>query len=277
MAELDTPKNPGNGPEHQDSRDNFKKPSLWRKLDTWRFVAEIFILIVTIRIACIYNNQLSQMVESNRTAQRGVCAAQRAAKAAENANVTTKEALVSVQRAYVFTDSAEILAVSDENGKTIADILPVKLENSGSTPTRGMKAHINWKFFPGVLPKDFRFPDMSAKDSVDEPIVLGPKGSRSLITDPISTGVLEAVRLHQLHLYLWGWAKYRDIFDDTPIRLTEFCYDVSVVQGGRAEQPVAVKGWIFEYTQCVPHNCYDEECSDYVERTKKPPSTTTAK
>jgi hypothetical protein len=214
------------------------------------------------------NGQLTEIQRQYPELQKSAEAAKNAATEAKSANDITREALVSVQRAYVFTGSDEIIPIGDEDGKVISAILPVKLENSGSTPTRKTKAHINWHYYPTALPKGFRFPDMFTKDSVNAPFVIGPRGHFDLDTEPIRLEILEAVRLHRFHLYLWGWAKYYDVFKDTPLRLTEFCYDVSPVQG--AMQPSGFKSLTVRYNQCVPHNCYDEECSDYAERAKSP-------
>jgi hypothetical protein len=41
----------------------------------------------------------------------------------------------------------------------------------------------------------------------------------------------------KLFFYIWGWCRYRDVFDDTPERLTEFCFQV--IPSGNPAKPVS--------------------------------------
>ena len=71
----------GNPPpvsEHGKASQNTSRAPWWRRLDAWRFIAEVIILAVTIRIAFIYSGQLCQMIESNTINRESVETVQRA-------------------------------------------------------------------------------------------------------------------------------------------------------------------------------------------------------
>jgi hypothetical protein len=69
-----------------------------------------------------------------------------------------------------------------------------------------------------------------------------------------------------MHLYVWGWTRYRDVIERTPWHLTEFCSELTDFLGnpliavgpGNTATPV--------FTQCGAHNCSDEDCPDYKQR-----------
>lgn len=96
---------------------------------------------------------------------------------------------------------------------------------------------------------------------------LAPKAIITLSPDPISMDIVQLVRLQRMHYYLWGWVRYNDIFENTPMRLTEFCYEVQATQGLSTE-PHA-KALNIRYHNCPTHNCYDEDCPDYVTQSKR--------
>jgi len=64
---------PGGPPapsEHTKTEDCKNSSPFWKKLDTYRFLAELVILAVTIRIACIYSGQLKAMLKANEIESR---------------------------------------------------------------------------------------------------------------------------------------------------------------------------------------------------------------
>ena len=65
--------------------------------------------------------------------------------------------------------------------------------------------------------------------------------------------------------YFWGWYTYRDIFDSTPVHLTEFCQVIAGVIVGRDEKGNVVMNAELGFTfyGCANLNCADQECPDY--------------
>lgn len=105
-------------------------------------------------------------------------------------------------------------------------LFSAKWGNAGATPTRGMTTHGSYQWLPIKLPDNFPFPDLWAPGvpHVDRHALLGPKGTiRVDLNPPISLDTMKLVQKHQLSLYFWGWARYRDVFMGTPEHITMFC------------------------------------------------------
>ena len=65
------------------------------------------------------------------------------------------------------------------------------------------------------------------------------------------------------HLYMYVWATYHDVFRDTPLHVTEFCFEPTMFDA----DPYTGKGSGHTYfEQCSKHNCTDEDC-----RNENPP------
>ncbi len=74
---------------------------------------------------------------------------------------------------------------------------------------------------------------------------------------------LAAVKEGNKHLYIWGTARYRDIFPDTPERITRFCVVATNVTG----DPTAPwddnnNKMEITFSTYHEHNCADEECNE---------------
>ena len=70
------------------------------------------------------------------------------------------EALIAAQRAYLFLREFRVNLVKNPLNEEIqtCTIQPI-WENTGATPTRNGRSHINWKFFERSIPSEFDFPD----------------------------------------------------------------------------------------------------------------------
>jgi hypothetical protein len=53
--------NPPSPREHTNPNGNSGQPPWWKRLETWKFIGEIILIVVGIRVACIYAAQLEQM------------------------------------------------------------------------------------------------------------------------------------------------------------------------------------------------------------------------
>jgi hypothetical protein len=108
-------------------------------------------------------------------------------------------------------------------------VVAVVWENSGSTRTKNMFMHVSQQFFDGEMPENFAFPDLG--DQTRVPTMIGPGaivmsgGFKFEVRDPQVARVFEG----KTHLYIWGWAEYDDIFENTPRHRTEFCYEIFFV------------------------------------------------
>jgi len=228
-------------PDHYYAHPQRAAQSRWQKIvdniDWSQVFLDLLLILIGVKLACIYSSQLKAMLKSNEI---------------------NREALESVQRAFIFLAPVEGTAYKNSAGTKIKSFsFRFPWENSGVTPTRNMATHVNWTFLPGPLPNDFSFPDLwsPGQPHINAHVAIGPKGSTNS-TVPVSIEYINAMLAHKAHLYFWGWAKYRDIFPNTPDHLTEFCMELTDLRFVRAEQRFQP-----EWVSCISHNCYDEECA----------------
>ena len=113
-------------------------------------------------------------------------------------------------------------------------------------------------------PDDFIFPDLGEggnpvddKDKKMIPSFVGPNATTFAQNIVIPTSVLDAMRRNQAHVFVWGWAKYQDVFDSHHI--TKFCNEIKILANW-SEDEKSFGVLIFPLYR--RHNCTDEECAD---------------
>lgn len=230
----------------QDVVDEDKKPAKFFSLRKLTYlnvtfngilaVTTVILVISAIYQSCVLKEQSVAMLESNSI---------------------NREALVSVQRAFVTaTNQHHIDRLTNPSGKQVLSYrFMINWENSGVTPTRDAVHHVNWQAMLEALPKDFKFTDLGSTENV--PLVLGPKASIGSSPLNIDTGTMKLVQARRVHLYIWGWLTYRDIFENTKEHITMFCRELTDINGDLDTPTGNVK---FLFTTCPYHNCTDEEC-----------------
>ncbi|MGD0570897.1 MAG: hypothetical protein ABSA78_21060 [Candidatus Sulfotelmatobacter sp.] len=188
-------------------------------------------------------------------------------KATDTANEITKASLVDVERAFVSISPSEVYPNNITVGQGGANShvrVRFRWSNSGSTPTKNMRYHISRKWSQQPLPKDFSFPDIRAiaprTGRLEPPIfraVLGPKGETDATIGPIPDAVMLAMSQGLTHIYVWGWAKYNDVFQDTREHEIQFCYEWAPEKLNLGEGHPETRTTFYS---CETHNCYDDEC-----------------
>lgn len=180
--------------------------------------------------------------------------------AMQNSNAQSEKVLEATiaqarldQRAFIsFGTSLQVNPIVNQGSGDVMEweVRPI-VKNSGETPTRNARIHMNWLPRADVLPAEFGFQDLESGNSPNAPFMLGPKES---ITGPVATiptSILTEVHDKSLHLYFYGWSTYRDIFPKDPPHVSMFCIELT-----DARLPVG----IFSWQVCPHHNCADEEC-----------------
>jgi hypothetical protein len=219
--------------------DNHEKP-FWKKLDSYRFIAELAILLVTIRIACIYSGQLKQMIESNRI---------------------NRDSLYTVQRAFIVYDGVEHDIVNAVIG--VQKIVPLgkafrfyaKWENSGNTPAIEVVQGFG---VAGRQPGKVSEESFLLEGQENEPqFSTSFAGPRTPVTSRIHYMPASFANVSESERYFFGWTYYRDTFPNTKPHVTEFCEHIDTVETAPHD------AYRFTLSQCSEHNCVDEFCADY--------------
>ena len=185
-----------------------------------------------------------------------------ATRASDRTAALVNEGMVASQRAYVFLREFQVATTRNPLNDEIqtCTIQPI-WENTGTTPTRNGRSHVNWKYFERAVPADFDFADFDevgnrvlSYDSY-KPLIVGPRATALSPIISMEPSILRQVRDLQGKLLIWGWAEYDEVFGDAKRHRTEFAYLV-VVSGSPASH--------VGFSQYKQHNGVDEDC------TKKP-------
>jgi hypothetical protein len=187
----------------------------------------------------------------------------------------TNETSRTTQRAFMNFAASTAGVRYSKSGDMVSQEVLLNWANSGTTPAKDAVSRVSVQAWRTDLPDGFAFPDVG--DSQRVMLTFGPKDV---------TGIPVAVPLQDLRdawegkakIFFWGWIVYRDIFPDSPERLTQFCtqmHQLTIFPGDNTPRPVTANhigrsdvnlGW--KVKPCPVHNCYDEDCPDYAERIK---------
>ena len=167
--------------------------------------------------------------------------------------VILRETAQSTQRASVFLKDIDVIKVHGRKTKeVIAWNFIFKWENNGNTPAKNMVSYVSFVVREDPLPEDFKFSESGEKKYI--PIDLGPHAL--ITTAPLSVPIekITAVRKNSMHLYLYGWVKYRDIMKNTPDHITRFCYEVMEIYGDPTDPNTKAEAALNVHPK---HNYYD--------------------
>jgi hypothetical protein len=237
--------------------------------DHFAFGVTTLISIVTILLIAAYTYYAAlQVAESEGTNNISRLALRESSARAKTANEIassandeslqiSREALTSVQRAFVYP-RPDVQSVPPDTVQRGQVRMQIVWENSGSTPANAVTIHVSHHFSPTPLPQNFDYPDYwdQGVPHVSTPTYIPPKGSTASDMMSLSKEEIMGILGGRLRYYIWGWARYRDVFPSTPRHLTEFCYEVEVVPlDSNHSQPAGIR-----LENCKQHNCSDEEC-----------------
>jgi hypothetical protein len=233
---------------HSQQKDNNRQ-------DRKRFHIECITLIVIMIYTGIAGYQGCKMREVTEASKESALAAKQSAEIARNALTAGQRAFISV--------SIDAIPVVDIKTDKIAKwtFIPV-WKNTGETPTRNMKNHINIAIFEGPLDSKWDFPDCWSANIAPEsrlPTPLGAAPKSNTYGHPVSVSIDDMMnviaRPKPQWLYMWGWAIYNDVFPNTPVHVTRFA--VQIVVHGNPNDKAKIS---FTYEFLLKYNCSDEEC-----------------
>lgn len=207
--------------------------------------------------------------EQSGDLKASIAVAEKAAEAAEDSVQVAKKSLNTTRRAYVFLKDIEVRetqgrgSMSAIQGQMRWQLFP-RWQNSGDTPTRNLTISVGCKVSERELPDNFMFPytneelsddcEYSCNTQRNIPMVIGPKAD--IITVPLliseTHNDIARIMSDHLFLYVWGEAKYIDVFDATLTHCTRFFVKLSFPEKF-IEQPLLI--YYEKYT------CADEDCN----------------
>ena len=155
-------------------------------------------------------------------------------------------------RAYVFAQNVESFWTAEKATETILKwtFFPV-WKNSGQTPTKNMMSNVNmWVGEEaGPLPANFDFPDYGKPART----MIGPGAVMHGEKLELTVAQLQKIRAGTAHAYIWAWVEYNDVFEGTPRRRSEACFEIKVTGN-----PIYKEGG-FAFALYGPFNGYDAD------------------
>jgi hypothetical protein len=128
--------------------------------------------------------------------------------------------------------------------------------NSGNTPTRRLWVYTHYEILDNPLVADYKFiPDENKR----RPAMIAPHGEIESESRDFSGDELVAIKQRRKHLYVWGIARYRDVFPNTIEHVTKFCV-VADISGHLLETTANPRDILFATHDS--HNCADEDCEN---------------
>jgi hypothetical protein len=181
----------------------------------------------------------------SRDMKASIAVAQEAAEAAKKSAKVADESLTSTQRAFVFLKDIKFKEIRGRGYSPISNYIQTTWQlfpiwtNSGDTPTRNLIISVNCQVFDVPLPEDFNFPYINADRSdflsftyfatpQNVPMMIGPKaeiGTEPLVIADDHNSISYIEKSHYF-IYMWGEAKYYDIFEGTPEHIARFCVEL---------------------------------------------------
>lgn len=177
-----------------------------------------------------------------------VIAARAARDAVKIASNTAKHQL----RAYVAQEVIIWTILEHPETKVLTGYnLTIRWKNCGSTPARRCRTRFNIGFFKNGIPKDFDYPDNPTGGGipVTEKTHMAPNGTLAN-TVGCTVAQTQAAQRGEIKIFAWGWIEYDDIFERTPRRRTEVCFQAVIGPDGRSCTPAAAG----------PFNSADDDC-----------------
>jgi len=168
------------------------------------------------------------------------------------------ESLISVQRAFITVKRDLINTPNYSENGIQAWKIGISLENNGTTPA--IRASQGWGYIvsPNILTEDFHLTPTNILSP--HTFTIGPK---EVLQEPEIASLpvewLRQVQEHNMHLYIWYFISYNDVFSNTPRHVSMFCMHVNDVYGD-VTQDKGIKRMVLFYTLTSAHNCTDDSC-----------------
>ncbi len=258
LAEATKPNTYSDKSEHQildkNSSDN---------LTTW--FTGLLVLVGTIQAAFFFI-QLRIMKSGIKDATTAANAAALNAEASRKSADVAERTMVIESRAFISATGIYTDCMPQKDGSFVWKLRP-KWTNTGKTPTRNFSLYVDYEITDKIREKG----EIDLNKIRNTPGVghLAPYqamfgGQIPFEKDTFLTpDLVEHLIVGKQFLYMWGWAKYNDVFPNTEMHITKFCWLVAPVGYPRAFKLHSTKmeeTLNFNYLNHLEGNCADEEC-----------------
>ena len=179
-----------------------------------------------------------------------------------------RDAMIAGERAFVFPVGLAQFWEHVQETNLYNWRFRTNWQNSGETPTKNLTIHASGMLRDTPLPVDFNF-NYSTQDTgtglIPPKMTLAGGVVPRIPTPALSPQDILDIQAGTKFFYIWGWARYLDVFPNTPQRVTRFCWILTLVGDPRVFRPESTniqERLTFGYLYCPQGNCADEECGD---------------
>lgn len=200
------------------------------------FLSDLAVLVYAVVAILLWREtkkSADAAIKNAASAEANADSARKTLDAMVEANRINREAMRCVQRAYVTFPIVDIDSerITDcTSGEITGWRYYIPVENTGNTPARELKIHVNWHVRPDEVPKNFDYPDYGPDEQIRFPLAAKEK----IFSAPMEIGrdVIEKLAAGEVNFYFYGWATYREVFENTETHRTAFCHKVRLLQVG---------------------------------------------
>ncbi len=207
--------------------------------------------------------QLRLMNKSTKDSGIAATAAMKSAQVAE-------DALVIGHRAFVFPVGLGQFWGAIPGTNLYNWNFRVNWKNSGDTPTKHLIIHSKGILSDTVIPDDFDFNYLAQEEDTVTGLIAPHLTLQGNVVPAypapnISPQDILDIQAGIKYFYIFGWAKYFDVFPNTRQHITRFCWLISPIGNPitfKPESPHLEERLTFNYIYNLKGNCADEECDN---------------
>jgi len=193
-------------------------------------IATIFILLVQTIVFGVQAIRLKQTVktmnqianEQRQDVAASLAISDRGAGATERAVDRMRESAIFEMRAYVFLQLIQF-KWHVEKDETIGYVFSLLWKNSGKTATKDMQTNVVFDLREGLIDANFDFVQATSGTIGHAFIAPGEPAGGGPVKF-LKESDMKDIKDGRKFFYIYGRAKYFDVFDGTPQRVTKFCY-----------------------------------------------------
>jgi hypothetical protein len=216
------------------------------------------LLFVAFLQALLFFHQLKMMKTALIDSKNASEAAVIGASAAKESTDIARRAMIASERAYVRYSGISFFSHPSSDTGLIFWRFRSSWANSGSTPTRGLKVFVKFELLDDLMQDDHKFEYDFASQL--RPIGLGPNEAiNSGVSDHFGDALKE-VQAGKKHLYVWGVAFYKSMFEESGEHVTKFCVKATGITGDPTLPYSPDKPFDIHFNIVGQHNCSDQDC-----------------
>jgi hypothetical protein len=142
--------------------------------------------------------------------------------------ISSEKTAIGQLRAYLYIDSYKYLSHHDAETNSIWWSIHPIWKNGGVTPAMEVSINTSSIILNEKMDDNFKLHD----DFVcSHETIIGQNTIMEGRAIPITSADIIAIRNGEKFFYIWGSAKYKDVFPNTPVRITRFCSTIHSTLG----------------------------------------------